>query len=212
VPVSDYHQISDVLHVVQQIQPQSLLDIGVGFGKWGMLCREILEIYPGRVSQDEWKLQFDGIEIHPPYRNPLWDMAYNQVYLGDALVVLPTLQKYDLIICCDVIEHFPKDVGKRFVQTILQHARVAIITSPCGYAPQDAIYDNEHERHLSGWGEEDLQDFPHLFKIIGFTFMAVLSADENELEKIHLIDPLAVLGVKKGFRKLVHMAGERLRR
>jgi hypothetical protein len=93
MPTSDYQQISDVLHVVEQLQPRSVLDIGVGFGKRGILCREILEIYQGRVASSTWEVQIDGIEINEPYRNQLWDVAYNHVYCGNALDVLPTLQE-----------------------------------------------------------------------------------------------------------------------
>ncbi len=173
MPTSDYHQISDVLHVVEQLQPRTVLDIGVGFGKWGMLCRKLLEIYQGRVAKATWELQVDGIEINEPYRNPLWQLAYDHVYIGDALKILPTLPQYDLIVCCDVIEHFDKPDGHALIRHILAHCKTAIITSPRGYTPQADIYENEHERHRSGWLQKDLAGYASLYKDIGFTFMAV---------------------------------------
>jgi hypothetical protein len=211
MPTSDYHQISDVLHVVQQLKPRSILDIGVGFGKWGLLCREVLEIYEGRVQPSTWELQVDGIEINEPYRNPLWDLAYNHIHIGDAMDILPTLPTYDLIICCDVIEHFDKAVGHTLIGHILSHSKTAIVTSPRGFQPQGAIYDNEFETHRSGWREEDFQNYNHLYKNVGFTFMTVLSSDPARLEKVKLLHPLQVLGVKKGATELLRLAAQRLR-
>jgi hypothetical protein len=211
MPTSDFHQISDVLHVIEQLQPRTVLDIGVGFGKWGMLCREILEIYKGRVDSSTWEVQIDGIEIHEPYRNPLWEIAYDHVYCGNAVEVLTTLQSYDLIICCDVIEHFDKEVGHALIRNMLSHSKATILTSPRGFSPQGAIYENEYERHLSGWRIEDFAPYNCLYKDIGFTFMAVLSSQASDLGNIQLLHPLQVLGVRKGAVELVGLMGRRIR-
>jgi SAM-dependent methyltransferase len=211
MPTSDYHQISDVLHVVQQVDPKTVLDVGVGFGKWGILCREILEVYNSRVSPESWKLRIDGIEIHEPYRNQLWDFAYNQVHIGDAVTIIDEVGTYDLILCCDVIEHFEKSAGLEFIENLLLHGKMLIITSPRGFVQQGAIYDNEFERHRSGWGHADFRPFPHLYKEIGFTFMAVLGADSSRLRRIDVMHPLRVLGVKKGARELSKLVACRIR-
>jgi len=211
MPVSDYHQISDVLAVVQQANPDRLLDVGVGFGKWGVLCREVLELYNERVHPDTWTVQIDGVEIHEPYRNPLWDIAYDRVYIGNALDVLDSLDRYGLILCCDVIEHFDKKTGKIFLQKLCAHSDLVVITSPRGFAPQGAIYDNEHERHRSGWSAEDFADVPHIYKEIGFTFMAVVSADAARLDAIRVRSPLDVLGAKRGLAEALKLAGRRIR-
>lgn len=206
MPVSDYHQISDVLHVVQQVNPRTVLDIGVGFGKWGMLCREVLDVYNERLQPASWTVRIDGIEIHEPYRNPLWAAVYNHVYIGDVAAMLDSLEHYDLALCCDVIEHLDKDAGLALLRRLLQRASVVLLTSPRGFAPQGASYGNEHQRHLSGWTEADFAGIPHLYKDIGFTFMAVLSADGDRLQSIDINDPLRVLGARRaviGTAKLV---------
>jgi protein-L-isoaspartate O-methyltransferase len=209
MPVSDYHQISDVLHVVQQVNPKTVLDVGVGFGKWGVLCREVLDIYQGRVSPPEWLVRIDGIEIHEPYRNPLWDLAYNEVRIGDGFTEVESLGIYDLVICCDVIEHFDKDTGAVFLAKLLRHGRIVIITSPRGFAPQGAIYNNEHETHRSGWLACDFTDIPHKYKEIGFTFMAVLSADPGRLRPIHILDELRRLGAKRALLEATRLTVKR---
>ena len=103
MPTSDYHQISDVLHVIEQVRPARVLEVGVGFGKWGFLCREILDVYYERVQPESWTTVIDGIEIYEPYRNPTWDLAYNEIHIGDAREILPRLGQYDLIMVQDAI-------------------------------------------------------------------------------------------------------------
>jgi hypothetical protein len=211
MPTSDFHQISDVLHVVEQCQPMRVLDIGVGLGKWGVLCREILEVYKNRVHRESWQTHIDGVEVHEAYRNDLWRFAYDQVHVGDVREVLPTLGHYDLALCCDVIEHFEKPVGRLLLRQMLDHATRVIVTSPRGHAPQGVKYDNIHETHLSGWDESDFDGLPHLYKDVGFTFLAVLASNQDALESVELLDPLKVLGVRRGTAELVRLIGHRAR-
>ena len=109
MPSSDYFQIPTVMQAVTQLKPASVLDIGIGFGKWGALCREYLDADFGRVAKPQWQTRIDGVEIFEPYRNPLWDAVYDRIWVGDAMDVLRQAGRYDLVIACDVIEHFTKN-------------------------------------------------------------------------------------------------------
>jgi len=212
MPVSDYHQISDVLHIVEQASPNSVLDVGVGFGKWGLLCREVLEIYKERVQPESWTITIDGIEIHEPYRNPLWTLAYDEIHIGDAFQTLDGLGRYDLILCCDVIEHFDKSVGRQLLSKLLSHSDIAIVTSPRGNAPQGAIYGNEYERHRSQWSGPDFKDFPHIYKEIGFTFMAVVAEDARRLKGIAAMNALDIFGARRAIPEVMRLIANRGKR
>jgi len=37
--------VSDVIMKIVTAEPATLLDIGVGFGRWGFLCRETLDVF-----------------------------------------------------------------------------------------------------------------------------------------------------------------------
>ena len=216
MPTSDYHPISAVLDVIEQIKPASILDIGVGFGRWGILCREILEIYNERMLPDQWKIRIEGIEIHEPFRNPFWSIAYDKVHIGNASEVISRLGNYDLIICGDVIEHFDKEAGEQFLKEMLKHGQFVIVTSPNGYMPQGATHGDEYQRHRSGWTERDFRSIPYKFKIITSTFVSILSSDQKKLDAINFYNELELLGVKKGFFMLFKLfwvhAMRRLRR
>jgi hypothetical protein len=210
MPVSDYRQISDVSHIVIQLKPKKLLDIGVGFGKYGVNCREVLDVYNNRVLPAQWLVVIEGVEIFESYRNPIW-VAYDHVYIGNAMQVLDTLGSYDVILCCDVIEHFNKEDGFSLLTKMLDHAPVVLITSPIKFYPQDAVMGNKHERHRSIWSKKDFASFPHLFKEIEEKFMVVVACDESYVRQIKLRHPLDIFGVKRGAVELLKLIYQRLR-
>lgn len=211
MPTSDYHQISDVLHVLEQSKAESVLDIGVGMGKWGVLCRDVLDVYAGRFHRHEWKTKIDGVEIFQNYRNPLWDLVYDRVIVGNAIDVIDSLYTYDVILLCDVIEHFTKSEGMTLLDKLLSRGKLVLVTSPRDYAAQGPLWGNPYEEHKSGWTKRDFATFPHLYKDISFTFLAVLSFDENYLRTIKIIHPLDVLGVKCSLRELLRLMIRRLK-
>jgi hypothetical protein len=209
MPSSDYAQIPDVIRVVIGTRAESVLDIGVGFGKWGPLTREYMEINRGRMPH-EWRSVVHGIEIFETYRNPIWNV-YDEVFIGDANEVLDRLGTYDVILCCDVIEHYEKEDGQALLRRMLDHGKVVVITSPIGESPQDAVYGNPHEEHKSVWSDTDFAPFPHRFANLHETFIAVVSRDEEHLRGIDVREPLEWLGVKQVAAKLARMIARRLR-
>ena len=95
------------MELVVRSKPQSVLDVGVGFGKYGYLVREYLEIWGDGDQYDQWLRTIDGVEVFEPYIREVQRAVYNEVFIGNATEVLPTLEKqYDLILLIDVLEHF----------------------------------------------------------------------------------------------------------
>jgi len=72
MPSSQIANISTITGWIAEIQPASILDVGVGFGKYGVLAREYTDVRAGRYRRGEWKVTIDGIEIYSPYYNPIW--------------------------------------------------------------------------------------------------------------------------------------------
>ena len=83
MPTSNPKIISPILDYISKNTPASVLDIGIGFGKWGALIREYTDVIHYRFYQEEWQVLIHGIEIHDRYRNPNWQ-HYQLVYIGDA--------------------------------------------------------------------------------------------------------------------------------
>ena len=206
MPTSDIDQIPDVLRVVMGCRAESVLEVGIGFGKWGALCREYIEISRGRMPA-EWRSRIDGIEVFDGYRNPLWSV-YDHVYVGDAMTIIESLGRYDLVLCCDVIEHFEKAEGQRMLAKMLAHGKVVVITSPHSESPQEAVYGNPHEEHRSLWTEADFAAWPHRFAKVTETFVAAVAHEESQLAGVDL----RPLDERLGFRNVARMGAELARR
>jgi len=152
MPTSYFTQVSDVIELITLVNPQSLLDVGVGFGKYGFLSREYLEFYDGRDKYDDWKRRIDGIEVFEGYITPVHKFIYNNIYTGDALELLPKLEvKYDLILLIDIIEHFSHEKGMQLIKECLKRGRNVIISTPKDTLSQDKVFGNQYEKHEFCW-------------------------------------------------------------
>ncbi len=147
MPLSNPEHIPAVLHYVRACQPSRILDVGIGTGSYGLLLRQSLDIGYGRVEKTSWQVQIDGAEIFPGYRNPVWDYAYDRVHMGDIRQLLPQLGNYDLVLCNDVLEHFPRDETRQLIRSLLEKATILIATTPNRDYPQGSWGGNEAETH-----------------------------------------------------------------
>ena len=138
MPTSQHWQIPYVLDVIASERPDTVLDVGSGFGKYGALAREYAA--PSRV---------DALDVTEP-RLP----GYDHVYLGDLREldrVLPSdAPRYDLALFVDVIEHFEKAEGHRVLAGLLRRSRRVLVTTPLGFRAQE-IPGLPFETHRSGW-------------------------------------------------------------
>ncbi|MER2261113.1 MAG: glycosyltransferase [Psychrobacillus sp.] len=161
MPTSWYQAIPEIVNLVVVDGPRSILDIGVGFGKYGLLLREVFDIPYERYEKDSWHLQLDGIEGYEGYNNPVHDYVYNNIYYGNIFEVLPTLKKkYDTLLLIDVLEHFDKKDGLRLIDELLRITNKSlIISTPLYPAEQGEYLGNDLETHKSRWNIIDFIDY-----------------------------------------------------
>lgn len=156
MPTSNHRNISKIIDIVIKLEPKKVLDIGSGFGKFGVLCREYLELW----DSDEylnWTRTIDTIEIYSDYINPIHKFIYNNIYIGDASEIVRTLPKYDLILVIDVLEHFEKERGKIFIEECLHVSKSLLISLPQYPSEQHEVFGNKSESHISKWTKEELK-------------------------------------------------------
>ena len=146
--------ISPVINLIMRINPDSILDVGSGFGKWGFLLREYLEVWQGRLYPKDWKKQIDAIEIFKKYTKlPWYAVIYNNVYNQDITKNNEILTNYDLVLFMDVIEHIKKEEGLK----ILTKTKHWIVSTPNYVSGQGAMFDNKYETHISIWSQNDFK-------------------------------------------------------
>ena len=162
--------LSAMVEEVKWVKPNSILDVGIGFGVMGTLFRAATDVRKSEASPavyHNWTTQIDGIEIFEWYRNPAWNM-YTNVYIGSAIEVIDTLPKYDFIYCGDMIEHLTKDDGYKLIEKMLDHANCWVhIATPSPAGNQKESFGNIYETHLSDWKQQEFEDYA---KEKGYTF------------------------------------------
>ncbi|HEX8220872.1 MAG TPA: class I SAM-dependent methyltransferase [Chloroflexia bacterium] len=155
---SNWQNISYSIEMIREINPRSVLDVGSGFGRWGFLCREMLDVWEGRTYPESWQVRIDAIEAFPPNITPVYDYVYDNVYKGDAAKIIDELGEYDLIIFGDVLEHFSKREGDILLKKAVRRAQKAVLIHiPLGKQwPQSERDNNTYEEHRSVWEASNL--------------------------------------------------------
>ena len=163
--VSTNVHISTCIEHIISIQPESVLDVGCGFGLWGFLCREYLDAWNSRIRPEEWTTRIDGIEIFEPYISDHQRALYSSITIADIREAAPTVDNYDLIITGDVIEHLPKSDAMDVLHTLYDRANKALMVNiPIGDTgwEQGEEYGNPAEEHLSVWEPVEFLPFTPL--------------------------------------------------
>jgi hypothetical protein len=147
------------------MRPQRVLDVGVGFGKWGLLLREAFDFIDGRVERGEWRVRIDGIDVHR-YDSPLLDWVYDDVRIVNVLDIVDQLTDYDVVVIADAIEHFEKSQGISLLDALLRQNRNVVLTTPLAFFDQHRD-DNPYEDHRSHWTLDDFARWVFDYDVAG---------------------------------------------
>lgn len=181
MPSSHWYQLNEIMELIIFTQPKSILDIGMGFGKYGFLSREYLELFDGREKYNDWKRTIDGIEIFQNYLTSLNKMIYDKIYIGNALDILPTLdKKYDLILLIDILEHFNYDDGIRLLKRCEQHGSNTIISTPRQFFSQREMFGNPFEVHKFLYKKKHFKIIKNKFFVSNTFSLIVYIGDKSE--------------------------------
>lgn len=147
MPTSDFTNIEPILSEIHRLQPERMIELGIGCGKYGALCREMLDGIYGRCRPDQWQRRIDGVEVFEAYRNPIWG-AYDNVAIADFTTEPPS--GWDLVLMVDSLEHLEPEPGAAFLAHLVEANRNVIISVPNGPMPQsEPVFGNPYERHLT---------------------------------------------------------------
>lgn len=164
MPTSPLDSDAAVMRLLAAFQPSSILDVGVGTGRFGFLVRERLEgcaENPGRLDPPYFRLLLDGVEAFPNYLTPVHRLVYSHIFEADIRHIVTSLPKYDVIHLGDVLEHFSRPDGLDLMTRLYEKCeRAVIIKTPRFVRPQDACAGNVYEVHKSSWKVSDFRKYP----------------------------------------------------
>ena len=157
MPTSHPFQLNEIVNLTTILKPTTVMEIGVGFGKYGLLLREYLEIWGEGEVYEDWLRKIDGIEIFESYIMDHHRVIYDEIYIGNALEIMPERDCYDLILLIDVLEHVEYESAINLLNICKQKAKHVIISTPKDIGHQGAGYGNIYESHLSQWSRKSLR-------------------------------------------------------
>lgn len=161
MPTSIPEQIPQIIQAVGRLQPNTVLDIGCGNGKYGFLIKEY---YPHIIV--------DAVEVFEPYINAAHRNSYKEITIGNALEM--DIKPHDLYLIIDVIEHWEKEPAMVLLRKLVEQGKV-IVSTPRSVAPQGAEFGNIWETHVSQWLESDWDEFAREGIYNDFAFIQILS-------------------------------------
>ena len=173
------------MDIIIALKPFSVLDIGSGFGKYGVLCREYLELWDGR-REYKFLRRIDGVEVFENYITPLHKFIYNNIYTENITELIKKIDyKYDLVLLIDVLEHFTKEEGTWLLNTLLSKNKGIIIGTPKNPSNQKDAFDNVFETHKSMWKKDELTSFGKYYLIPdNISFIIYITRDQQILDNL----------------------------
>jgi len=162
VPLSIWLGMEQCLEEIVACRPTSVLDAGIGFGLWGHLLRQYLDVWNGRIQPQQWRVRIDGIEIDESRVLEHARYLYDRVHVGDIRELVPPLamaNRYDVILFGDVLEHLPKQDATLLLRKAVALANDRVVVRiPLGEGWRREGRE-EPDHHRSQWSLDDFAGF-----------------------------------------------------
>ena len=154
--------IPQIVNVIASLNPKTILDVGPGFGKYGLMVREAilsLNAEKGDTTPNYKAIQVDCAEMCKYFINlPYHDKLYDHHYHGDVRKI--DLPKYDLILFIDVAEHWPKEDVFKFITDNVAKGSMVLVSTPItvGFYKEE-FYGKDCPKHITQWVPHDFDCF-----------------------------------------------------
>jgi len=166
MPSSNPETIPVVISLIWNLAPKSVLDLGAGLGKYGVLFREYLELRHQHRSDGQPQCSFirtnrqvriDCVEGFPDYIGDLHKIVYDNVYEMNILKFIEKEFQYDFVFAGDILEHIDKPiVVQNIIPRLLERTKMGVLISvPANFGKQEALFGNTLEIHRSSWRLKD---------------------------------------------------------
>jgi 2-polyprenyl-3-methyl-5-hydroxy-6-metoxy-1,4-benzoquinol methylase len=147
MPTGSINSINHIVSMVHQVPHDRILDIGCGYGKYGLLLREYLNEKP---------ITLDALEATKDYvKDFRWlNCIYDNIINVDATLLTEEFyNNYNVVMINDVIEHIEKDKALALLKRIKGYV---VIATPSVFFKQ-SVEGKPFEDHLSFWERKDFE-------------------------------------------------------
>lgn len=160
MPADWYNLVNSIIDSIRRANPASILEIGVGLGKYGVAIRHALDDPRGRQQSGNWRLRLDGVELSSGAQPSQHKYIYDNGYDSEALKSTDDLPRYDVVFLGDALCYFDKRQGRKLVERLLKKTNtVLILYSPRLEAGAKDPASPAVPAYRSRWWELDFVDF-----------------------------------------------------
>ena len=131
-------------------------------------------------------VRIDAIEVFPEYIKDIHHNIYDNIYIQEAINALGEMsdQSYDLILAIDVLEHFSKEDGHRFLDELLRVGQNIIVSTPKLTFTLDALFGNPYEIHKTEWSAHELKIAPNIMLKDKISTIIVLGPGSDTIRSV----------------------------
>ena len=148
-----------------------IIDIGCGIGRLGFVIRDLTDYKWGNFSKDSFELNLIGVDIWEPYLKETQKALYSELVCAEALDFLKGLHAKKgtckLIVLSHILEHMTRDYGWESLSLARNLANYVIIILPLVDSPQEPVFGNKLEAHISEWTLNELARISKFFQVRG---------------------------------------------
>jgi len=161
--VSEISNIETIIKMILKVDPKTIIDIGSGFGKYGILVREAIlsdRTLKGELSPKN-DIIIDCVENCSYFYNlPFHQAIYDHHFHEDIRKL--ELGNYDLALMIDIIEHFEKEEAKELLKKMKKTMKNILVCTPKKVVfYKEHFYGSEGSLHHSQFFPEDFYEaFP----------------------------------------------------
>ena len=167
MPTSNPQMLVNIGNEIIKRNPNSFLDLGIGFGKYGLIAREYTDIWNRKnYLKKDWEVIIDGVDIHKFYISDHHKYIYNTLYNQDivSFILKYDGKPYDMTVCLDVIEHVPQEQGVLLLDALKTKMGYTVISTPLEPGTRKGgQFGNKHEAHISKWTPEFLENYGNVY-------------------------------------------------
>ncbi|MCX6776230.1 MAG: class I SAM-dependent methyltransferase [Candidatus Micrarchaeota archaeon] len=126
-------------------------------------CKSFLDLGCGRdspVKHFSKEFYCVGVDVFKPFIEESRKKGIHDEYtLMNVTNLKFKPRSYDAVLALDLIEHLPKDEGKKLLRTMEKIAKKRVIVfTPNEFLKQDELEGNKYQVHKSGWTVSEMRE------------------------------------------------------
>ena len=145
-----------IIPLLKNLDSSKILDVGCGRGSAGLII----------TQEFGKKFIIDGLEVYRPYLTD-FPKCYNKLITENFTEKYKELEKYDIYLFIDIIEHFEKNMAIKIMKYFKNSKIIASIPNAEKHWHQEETFEvNKFEKHLHDWTNNEVKNELGL-KLIG---------------------------------------------